>query len=229
MIQYLNNDKEFLSELKKSKIQALVEDDNVRSMYRKLADSPLYKSYMHNGKEFDLVEDKKISRFIFEEVLLQDEYFLQHMDECFLNWNDDADLVVDAVREVIDKSKHELKLHLEKDKVKEKMLELAEFGKELFRKTIEHKKEYIQLIGPKLKNWDSDRLAVLDVILLRMALAEFFEFPSIPTKVTINEYLDIAKEYSTPKSKDFINGILDSLMHDLKKQGKIKKTGRGLM
>jgi N utilization substance protein B len=185
--------------------------------------------YLQSGKEFDVTEDKQIIQYLFEEILLQDENFLQHTEECFLNWDDDAGLVVDAVREVIEKSKHELKLHLEKVKVKEKMVELAEFGRELFRKTVEHKKEYGALIEPKLKNWDADRLAVLDVILIRMALAEFFEFPSIPTKVTINEYLDIAKEYSTPKSKDFINGILDSLMHDLKSQEKIKKTGRGLL
>lgn len=229
LIQYLNNDKEFLDELKKAGVKSMIDEDIVRNLYKTLTESPVYKLYLTNGKEFDVAEDRRIIQYLFEDILLQDERFLHQTEECFLNWDDDAALVVDAVREVIEKSKHELKLHLEKERVREKLQELSEFGQQLFRQTITHKSDYAALIEPKLKNWDADRLAVLDVILLRMALAEFLEFPSIPTKVTINEYLDIAKEYSTPKSKDFINGVLDSIMHDLKAQDKIKKTGRGLL
>lgn len=86
-----------------------------------------------------------------------------------------------------------------------------------------------QLIEPTLKNWDMERLAVLDVIIIKMALVEFLYFPTIPTKVTLDEYVDISKEYSTPKSKDFVNGILDKLMKTLAEEGKIKKEGRGLL
>ncbi|MEZ5054558.1 MAG: transcription antitermination factor NusB [Chitinophagales bacterium] len=91
------------------------------------------------------------------------------------------------------------------------------------------KEAHASIITPKLKNWEADRLAVIDVILIRMAVAEFLHFPSIPVKVTINEYLDIAKEYSTAKSKDFINGVLDAIMKDLKKNDQIQKVGRGLL
>jgi len=133
------------------------------------------------------------------------------------------------VQEVIQKSKNELKLHLEKGNLKDKFKELTQFGIDLFNETVNHKKEHQQLIEPKLKNWEADRLAVIDVILIRMAVSEFLYFPSIPVKVTINEYLDIAKEYSTPKSKDFINGVLDSLMRDMKKNEQIQKSGRGLL
>ena len=85
------------------------------------------------------------------------------------------------------------------------------------------------IIEPSLKNWDADRVAVIDMIILKMALVELMSFPTIPTKVTLNEFVEIAKKYSTEKSKDFINGILDRLMKQLEKEGKIKKEGRGLI
>ncbi len=99
----------------------------------------------------------------------------------------------------------------------------------LFRKTILHSDEYAELIDEKAKNWELDRIALMDIILIKMALAELLEFPSIPVKVTLNEYIDISKYYSSAKSKVFINGILDKLIVDLKEEKKIKKTGRGLM
>ncbi len=89
--------------------------------------------------------------------------------------------------------------------------------------------KYKQEIAEKTTNWDSDRLATLDSILLKMALCELQNFPSIPTKVTMNEYLEIAKEYSTPKSSVFINGILDKIVKEYSDTGKLNKTGRGLM
>lgn len=104
-----------------------------------------------------------------------------------------------------------------------------EFMLELFRKTILHSDEYAEMIDEKARNWELDRIALMDVILIKMALAELLEFPSIPVKVTLNEYIDISKYYSSAKSKVFINGILDKLIIDLKESKRIKKTGRGLM
>ena len=89
--------------------------------------------------------------------------------------------------------------------------------------------ELLEIIEPSLKNWDADRVAIIDMISLKMALSELMIFPTIPTKVTINEFVEISKMYSTEKSKDFINGILDRLMKKLDKEGKIKKEGRGLI
>ena len=101
-------------------------------------------------------------------------------------------------------------MHFEKGNLKDKFKEPTQFGIDLFNETIGHKKKNQNFIEPKLKKLRKpDRLASVDLILIRMALSEFLYFPSIPAKVTINEYLDIAKEYSTPKSKDFINGVLD--------------------
>lgn len=229
IVQYLNNDKEFAAEIKNAKVAAMMDDDNVRQLYKKMTESDEYNAYLNNGSEFNIEEDRAIITFMLNHILLEDEVYTANLEELFTNWMDDAEYVVEAVYEVIQKSKNELKLHLEKGSLKEKFNELKQFGLDLFNETINHKKEHEKLIEPKLKNWETDRLAVVDVILIRMAVSEFLYFPSIPVKVTINEYLDIAKEYSTPKSKDFINGVLDSLMRDMKKNDQLNKSGRGLL
>ena len=105
---------------------------------------------------------------------------------------------------------------------------ILDFGLNLLSNVLEKNEQYKQQIENVLKNWDAERVAVIDMILLKMAAAEFVLFPSIPTKVTINEYMEISKSYSTEKSKDFINGILDRLLKDLEEEGGIDKKGRGL-
>jgi transcription antitermination protein NusB len=219
----------FRSNLKIPECFHLLDEDNIRQLYKLLTESDAYKTYLDNGTEFSLEEDRKILIYLLDAILLEDETFTSDMEEIYTNWMDDAEYVIEAVHEVIQRSKNELKLHLEKGSLKEKFKELSQFGIDLFNITIEHKAAYLKLVEPKLKNWESERLAVVDMILIRMALSEFLYFPSIPVKVTINEYLDIAKEYSTPKSKDFINGVLDSLMKDMKNSEQIQKAGRGLL
>jgi N utilization substance protein B len=103
-----------------------------------------------------------------------------------------------------------------------------EFVVELFQYTMDRQDEFSTLVEPKLENWDMERIAILDLIIMKMALCELLYFPMIPVKVTINEYIEIAKLYSTPKSKDFVNGVLDKIMKELKESGAIKKSGRGL-
>ena len=104
-----------------------------------------------------------------------------------------------------------------------------EFAFTLFRKTILHEKKYEKLISKKSRNWDTERIAMMDILLMKMAICEILELPTIPVKVSLNEYIEIAKQYSTPKSNIFINGILDKLVADFIKSKKIKKTGRGLV
>jgi len=99
----------------------------------------------------------------------------------------------------------------------------------LFKTVLEKESFTLELIKPKLKNWDADRIAALDLIILQMGVCEFLFFETIPTKVTINEYIDLAKRYSTPKSGDFVNGVLDNILKDLKKKNLIQKSGRGLI
>jgi N utilization substance protein B len=103
------------------------------------------------------------------------------------------------------------------------------FVLDLFQKTITHQDEYLELIDKKTTNWDSDRIALMDVLLMQMAITELVHFKEIPVKVTINEYIEISKDYSTPKSNSFINGILDKILADLKKSKQVLKVGRGLL
>ena len=104
-----------------------------------------------------------------------------------------------------------------------------DFVKDLFRKTVLNEPELAKEYEDKTPNWDTDRIAEIDTIILKMAICEFLKFPSIPIKVTLNEYLELAKEYSTPKSSIFINGILDNLVKELQTNNRIQKVGRGLM
>lgn len=229
LVQFLNHDEAFLKAVKQAGTLSLLDENDTRRMYKRLCDSETYRDYLNNGMEFNMDADRDIMSYLLYDILLEDEVFAANTEEQFTNWADDAEYVVEAVDEVIRKSKHDLKLHFGKNALQEKFKELTQFGIDLFNLTVEHKSEGQKMIEPKLKNWEADRLAVVDVILIRMALSEFLYFPSIPVKVTINEYLDIAKEYSTPKSKDFINGVLDSLMKDLKANEQILKSGRGLL
>lgn len=229
IIQYLNHDKEFTKEVMASRLMDQMDDNINKVLYKKMVASEEYIAYLNSGEEFNFEADKKIVSYIFDHLVLSEELFLQHIEEEFPSWDDDAVFVVDAVREVFKKSKSELKLHIEKETMIDKFDELISFGTELYEKVLDSKDDLIKQIEPYLKNWEMDRIAVLDLIMIRMALTEFTDFNSIPVKVTMNEYIDIAKDYSTPKSKDFINGILDRMMREMKHQGKIKKTGRGLI
>ncbi len=229
LVQYLNNNALFQLEIKNANTISHIDENSIRQLYKKLVESEAYNDYLNNGSDFNVDEDRNIISYLLNAIMLEDEIFLANTEECFTNWMDDAEFVVEAVNEVIQKSKNELKLHFEKNSLKDKFKEINQFGIDLFNKTISHKLEHQQMIEPKLKNWDTDRLAIIDVILIRMALSEFLYFESIPIKVTINEYLDISKEYSTPKSKDFINGVLDALMRELKDADVLQKTGRGLL
>ena len=143
------------------------------------------------------------------------------------HWFVDESLVVGAIKRTLKMLPN----------VKEKFFEeflpenepVYDFGLELLQTVVREDEQLLEIIQPSLQNWDITRVAILDLILLKMAVSELLRFPTIPTKVTLNEYVDISKQYSTEKSKDFINGILDRLMKKLGKEGKIKKEGRGLI
>ncbi len=156
----------------------------------------------------------------------QNEYYNEMLEDNFYNWVDDKSLVVGTVKKYLKllptDSKNSFKEFLPEDET------VKEFGLNLLKKTVSSKEQLMQHIIPVLENWDHERLALVDTILLQMALCELKDFPTIPTKVTMNEYVELAKHYSTVKSKEFINGILDKLSTELIKSGDIVKEGRGL-
>jgi len=201
-------------------------DDYINILLAAIKESELYENYMQNRNN-NFEEDRQFIADIFELIASNDKLY-DYLEDYKLTWVDDIPLVntqimkqLKGIKSAADDSFRVPKLY--------KDMEDKEFVSNLFRKTVlnetELSKEYID----KTPNWDTERIAEIDTIILKMAICEFLKFPSIPVKVTINEYLEIAKEYSTPKSSIFINGILDNLVKEFTANKKLVKTGRGLM
>jgi N utilization substance protein B len=187
----------------------------VKKIYHELITSDKYEKYIrYNGR--DKKTEKEIILFIFTDLMLPGENFIQHVEENFINWDDDAEMINQLMLSYLQKpGAYNLQKLIGEEKQK--------FAKELLLTTISKGEYVVELIKPKLKNWDYERIAMLDMILMQMGVCEFLYFETIPPKVTINEYIDIAKEYSTNQSGQFVNGILDNIHKDLLSQNKINK------
>jgi N utilization substance protein B len=205
----------YKSAIETTKVDKINSDDVVRRLYADLTETPEYHQYIVvEGREKS--KEREILKFIFNQVMLPNETFISIVEENFNNWDDDAEMMVQLVANYIQKP-HSFDL---KDMVQE---EKWKFAKQLLQTAID-KKEFVgEMIKPKLKNWDAERIALLDMIMMRMGICEFLYFETIPPKVTINEYIDIAKQYSTQQSGQFINGVLDNIHKELVAAGKIQK------
>ncbi len=208
-------DAEYKQALKDFKVEYLLDHDLVKKIYQKLAESPEYIDYIALPSR-DKRDEKKILEFIFSNLLLPNEDFIAHLEESFIHWDDDAEMMNLMVLNYLQKPSSYRFLELIS---KEKLV----FGKELVKAAIEKKDYCMEMIIPKLKNWDAERIAQLDMILMRMGTCEFLYFETIPTKVTLNEYIDLAKDYSTPQSGHFVNGILDNIHKELSQADKLRK------
>jgi len=202
------------------------DDEYVNIIWEEVKQSEIYKEYL-SSEISSFQEDKDFVVTIFKEIIAPNDKLYDYLEDKKLTWLDDLPIVNTSLLKFLRKEK-ETSPDLKIPKLF-KNREDEEFAVELFRKTLLNQKAYIDDIQEKTPNWDKDRIAGVDSILLKMAICEFMQFPSIPVKVTINEYLEIAKEYSTPKSSIFINGILDKLSKEYKNAEKINKIGRGLM
>ena len=151
--------------------------------------------------------------------MLENEALIAHFNDELPGWEDDSDLIVILMQNFFNGNMKTNFLNLLSGEKKE-------YAHELLNAVIEKEAYCMELIEPKLNNWDKDRVALIDLLLLRMGVCEYLYFPTIPTKVTINEYIDIAKQYSTPQSGQFVNGVLDNILKDLVKEDKIRKTDR---
>ncbi|MGI8951055.1 MAG: transcription antitermination factor NusB [Chitinophagaceae bacterium] len=189
--------------------------DLIKRIYNKLEEADLYKKYIAQAGR-DKKTEKEILQFIFTDLMLPDENFIANIEELFSNWDDDAEMINQLILNYLQKpSAYNLQNIAGDEKIK--------FAKDLLITTIEKKEQLTEFIKPKLKNWDAERIAMLDMILMRMGVCEFLFFETIPPKVTINEYIDIAKDYSTQQSGQFVNGILDNIHKDFLEQKKIHK------
>lgn len=187
----------------------------VQKIYVALTETDKYKSYIAEQSR-DKAKEKEIMKLIFMQLMLPDENFINHIEEQFPNWDDDADMMDQLMSNYMQKP---ASFNLQEMVGQEKW----DFARTLLTTAIEKKEYCAELIKPKLKNWDADRIAVLDMILMRMGVCELLYFETIPTKVTINEYIDLAKDYSTPQSGQFVNGILDNIHKEMTESGKISK------
>lgn len=197
------------------KVKNIIDAELVRKLYTELVSTEEYKEYIElQGREKK--SEKDILDFIFNTLMLPSEDVIAHLEESFIHWDDDAEMMQQLVSSFLQKpGSYNFGDMLGKDKL--------DFAKSLLATTLEKNEVTLELIKPKLKNWDADRIAALDLIILQMGVCEFLYFETIPTKVTINEYIDLAKEYSTPQSGQFVNGLLDNIHKELTVQNKIHK------
>jgi transcription antitermination protein NusB len=205
----------FKATIKELRAELIIDKDLLKKTYRTLIDTPEYKEYIEI-KERNKKGEQKMLEFIFTDLLLPDEDFINHIEEHFINWDDDAEMMHSLVISYLGKpGLQNIADFLSQEK--------RTFAKDLLNTVLDKSEQTLALIKPKLKNWDADRIAALDLILLQMGVCEFLYFETIPTKVTINEYIDLAKAYSTPQSGQFVNGLLDNIHKELETQNKLEK------
>lgn len=200
--------------VEKDKPQHFADKELIRKIYQQLTETEEYKKYIKQDVR-DKKEDKEIISFIFNALLLPNEDFQEHVEEIFTNWDDDGEMMQTIINSFFDKPKQNIGRIITEDK--------WDFAKKLITTAIEKNDYVFGIIKPKLKNWDSERIASLDMIIMKMGICELLYFETIPTKVSINEYIDLAKEYSTPQSGQFVNGILDNIHKEFLAAEKITK------
>ena len=233
ILKVLDNNRDLMKLEEKYKIKwADYRDDFIRAFYNKLQEYPEYQKYMNNGTDsFD--DDKQLILSIIDNYMAEDDMLYDFYADRELSFNSDYQIALYLLWKFIKEMPRRFDENsplppvytTENDEVNEDKA----FVVKLFEKTILHAEEYAEIVKQNVTNWEYDRLALMDRIIILMAMTEFCEFHSIPVKVTINEYIELAKFYSTPESRRFVNGMLDSLAKILKENGKLVKTGMGLI
>ncbi len=208
-------DTSYQKALKEDKPNLLIDRELLRKIYLQLAETPEYNQYIAiEGR--DKKGEKDLLTFIYTVMLLPNEDFTDHIEELFTNWDDDCDMINLLVAGYLQKpGSFNFNEMLTPDK--------WQYAKTLLETVLDKKALTLEMITPKLNNWDPERIATLDMILIQMGVCEFLYFETIPPKVTINEYIDLAKEYSTPQSGQFVNGILDNIHKELVKDNSMVK------
>lgn len=227
IIEKLKNHKDLQVEAIRNKVDWGGNRDHLKQWYKELLKEGDFQDHAKK-KEHTYEEDKDFVQWLIKNFIFKNELIKSFLEEDDLNWGEDKSIVKSMVLKTIKP------LTTEDDKIE--LVALASnweddkvFFIDIFDLTIKKDREYENLIAGKTKNWDIERVAALDKVILKMALNEMLNFSSIPVKVTINEYIEISKNYSTPKSRQFINGILDVVADELQNEGKIRKSGRGLI
>lgn len=227
VIEILQEDEIFMKKMKRlSGIWRKGDIDIVRKLFVDIYKSPQYSDYLNNEKD-SFSDDKKFIQVLYTEFILDNDILHHILQERSIFWDDDLPFVASFIKNQIN--------FLDENKIRPFVVDVfknsddKKFAVQLFRKTIIHSDEFDELIQKNVKNWELERIANMDQLLIKMALAEVISFQEMPIKVSFNEYIEISKYYSTEKSKVFINGILDKIVSQFKRDGKVKKIGRGLV
>jgi N utilization substance protein B len=224
----LRQNLEYLAAIKKYKISWDFDPEVRKTIFITLKASEEYKAFLALSNH-TIQKDKDIIKFIFKKLILKSPGIEQIFEEKFINWSVDKEVLKGMMAKTLKNFKGTSPQENSLAPLLQDEQEDRYFVLELLKKTINHQDEFLELIDTKTTNWDSDRIALMDVLLMQMAITELVHFKEIPVKVTINEYIEISKDYSTPKSNSFINGILDKILADLKKNKQVLKVGRGLL
>jgi transcription antitermination protein NusB len=227
IIQQLRSNKQLNQYLHSTRLSWVNSPDLIKKMHNRIRMAPFFKEYMEDGGR-DYEQDKKLIMEVFTSEFINSESLYQTLEEQSIYWNDEVEFVISMIAKTIKgfreaDGENAILMNLFKNE------DDREYARDLFRKVILHKEEFGKLVESFTENWDVERIAFIDLLILEMAITEAVSFPSIPTRVTINEYLEIAKFYSTEKSSVFINGLLDKIFKHLKDEKKIVKVGRGLI
>jgi N utilization substance protein B len=205
----------YVAVVKEIKPELMGMEEWVRKLYNELVLSDVYHQYISRESR-EKKDEKDILEFIFTDLMLPNEDFVSFIEERFLHWEDDAEMINLLMLNLLQKPHTgDFQQFVSNEKLK--------FARDLLVSVIEKEEVCNEYIKDKLQNWDPERTAALDMILMRMGICEFLFFETIPPKVTINEYIDLAKDYSTPQSGHFVNGILDSIHKELAAQNKLHK------
>ncbi|RYD57822.1 MAG: transcription antitermination factor NusB [Sphingobacteriales bacterium] len=217
-IWQIRDNQTFEEKIKDSKLEHYLDEEWVKKIYLNLVKTPEYQEYISENQR-EPKKEKAIIHFIWQKQILENEPLQEYFSEELPGWEDDREMTVMLMDNFFKSSSKINFLNLIST-------EKREYAHDLLH-TVMDKEEYaMELIQPKLINWDAERVASIDLLLLRMGVCELLYFPTIPTKVTINEYIELAKLYSTPQSGQFVNGVLDNILKDLEKESKIRKQDR---
>jgi N utilization substance protein B len=227
LAEQLRNNEQLLRYVDQHKLNWANHPELIKEIYNRLSESEEYADYMKE-EDSGYAEDKRLVTFLYTHIIFSSERLDSILEEQSIYWNDDLEFITSMIVKTLRKFKEE-------DGPKKPLMDLyknkedRDYVVKLFRQTILHRDEYVEYIKKNTRNWDLERIAFMDILIMQTAIAELVAFPSIPIKVSLNEYLEISKFYSTSKSNVFINGVLDKVVMQLKEEKKIVKTGRGLI
>ncbi len=225
MVQSLVKNPGIIKKFEKKGFAQKVDKDQLNKIYYDFSKDEAYNNFISNTNS----SDEEVLEILLElfRFCRKNELFTEIIEDGFANWEDDKSLIIGTIKKILkaqpdNSDSFMVQYYPDKETI-------TDYGLMLLEKTLNDDSQLMSVIEPVLENWDSDRVAVVDMIIIKMAISEFIYCPSIPTKVTINEYVELSKTYSTSKSKEFVNGVLDKILKDMEAKALIKKEGRGLL